>query len=46
MANSFGLTCVVQAVVLQDISRTLKMSRLEDGTWQEGGLIASISELR
>ena len=39
-------TALKPDVVLQDISRTLKMSRLEDGTWPEGGLIASISELR
>jgi hypothetical protein len=36
----------VSGVVLQDISRTLKMSRLEDGAWPEGGLTAWISELR
>jgi len=33
-------------VVLQDISRTLKMSRLEDGAWAEGERIASIFVLR
>jgi hypothetical protein len=34
------------AVVLQDISRTLKMSRREDGAWQEGEHTASTSAWR